>query len=99
MAGNGQVQIGQVIGFVTYISFILTATLMASMIFIMLPRAEVSVTRIEEILNSESEIQEAIFCGLWRVRRRHGEQLLEDKLEAGAGGACIEGHFLLRTAG
>ncbi len=32
---------------------------------------------------SESEIQEAIFCGLWRVRRRHGEQLLEDKLEAG----------------
>ena len=57
-AGNGQVQIGQVIGFVTYISFILTATLMASMIFIMLPRAEVSVTRIEEILNSESEIQD-----------------------------------------
>ena len=28
------------------------------MIFIMLPRAEVSVTRIEEILNSESEIQD-----------------------------------------
>ena len=58
MAGNGQVQIGQVIGFVTYISFILTATLMASMIFIMLPRAEVSVARIEEILNSESEIRD-----------------------------------------
>lgn len=56
MAGNGQVQIGQVIGFVTYISFILTATLMASMVFIMLPRAEVSVARIEEILNSENEI-------------------------------------------
>lgn len=56
MAGNGQVQIGQVIGFVTYISFILTATLMASMVFIMLPRAEVSVSRIEEILNSENEI-------------------------------------------
>ena len=58
MSGYGEVQIGQVIGFVTYISFILTATLMASMIFIMLPRAEVSVTRIEEILNSESEIQD-----------------------------------------
>lgn len=58
MAGNGQVQIGQVIGFVTYISFILTATLMASMVFIMLPRAEVSVARIEEILNSKSEIQD-----------------------------------------
>lgn len=59
MAGNGQVQIGQVIGFVTYISFILTATLMASMVFIMLPRAEVSVIRIEEILSSENEIHEA----------------------------------------
>lgn len=56
MAGDGLVQIGQVIGFVTYISFILTATLMASMVFIMLPRAEVSVSRIEEILNSENEI-------------------------------------------
>lgn len=56
MAGDGLVQIGQVIGFVTYISFILTATLMASMVFIMLPRAEVSVNRIEEILNNENEI-------------------------------------------
>lgn len=43
---------------------------------------EVSV-RIQQADGSESEIQEAIFCGLWRVRRRHGEQLLEDKLEAG----------------
>ncbi len=39
--------------------------------------------RIQQADGSESEIQEAIFCGLWRVRRRHGEQLLEDKLEAG----------------
>lgn len=39
--------------------------------------------RIQQANDSESEIQEAIFCGLWRVRRRHGEQLLEDKLEAG----------------
>ena len=64
LKGGNALQIGQVIGFVTYISFILTATLMASMIFIMLPRAEVSVTRIEEILNSESEIQdrEDAFC-------------------------------------
>lgn len=43
---------------------------------------EVSV-RIQQADDSESEIQEAIFCGLWRVRRRRGEKLLEDKLEAG----------------
>lgn len=59
LAGSGKVQIGQVIGFVTYISFILTATLMASMVFIMLPRAEVSVSRIREILESENEIEDA----------------------------------------
>lgn len=48
----------------------------------LLGEGEVSV-RIQQADGSESEIQEAIFCGLWRVRRRHGEQLLEDKLEAG----------------
>lgn len=58
MAGNGTVQIGQVIGFVTYVSFILTATLIASMVFIMVPRAEVSILRIQEILDMENEIQE-----------------------------------------
>lgn len=63
MAGDGKVQIGQVIGFVTYVSFILTATLIASMVFIMLPRAEVSITRIQEIFDLESEIKEAAAAG------------------------------------
>ena len=58
MAGDGRVQIGQVIGFVTYVSFILTATLVASMAFIMVPRAEVSIVRIQEIFNLKSEIEE-----------------------------------------
>lgn len=35
---------------------------------------EVSV-RIQQADDSESEIQEAIFCGLWRVRRRRGEKV------------------------
>ena len=48
----------------------------------LLGEGEVSV-RIQQADDSESEIQEAIFCGLWRVSRRHGEQLLEDKLAAG----------------
>ena len=49
----------------------------------LLGEGEVSV-RIQQADDSESEIQEAIFCGLWRVRRRHGEQLLEDKLRLAA---------------
>lgn len=48
----------------------------------LLGEGEVSL-RIQHADGSESEIQEAIFCGLWRVRRRRGEQLLEDRLEIG----------------
>ena len=52
--------------------------------------------RIQQADDSESEIQEAIFCGLWRVRRRHGEQLLEDKLEAGCAPLALwQAHELL----
>ena len=40
----------------------------------LLGEGEVSV-RIQQADDSESEIQEAIFCGLWRVRRRRGEQV------------------------
>ncbi len=42
----------------------------------LLGEGEVSV-RIQQADDSESEVQEAIFCGLWRVRRRRGEKLLE----------------------
>lgn len=58
-AEAGEAQIGQIIAFITYLSFILSATLAASMIFIMLPRAEVSMERIREVLNTESSVREA----------------------------------------
>ena len=61
----------------------------------LLGEGEVSV-RIQQADDSESEIQEAIFCGLWRVRRRRGEKLLEDKLEAGC--ACGQHISNLLTA-
>ncbi|ARD39442.1 hydrogenase expression/formation protein [Edwardsiella ictaluri] len=48
----------------------------------LLGEGEVSV-RIQHPDGSESEIQEAIFCGLWRVRRLQGGCVLEDRLEAG----------------
>ena len=43
----------------------------------LLGEGEVSV-RIQQADDSESEIQEAIFCGLWRVRRRCGLPDFED---------------------
>ncbi|WP_411904860.1 hydrogenase expression/formation C-terminal domain-containing protein, partial [Salmonella enterica] len=44
---------------------------------------EVSV-RIQHPDGSESEIQETIFCGLWRVRHLHNRRLLTDRLEEGS---------------
>ncbi len=54
----GDVQIGQIIAFITYMSFILTAALLASLVFIMLPRAGVSAERIEEVFNTKSSVVE-----------------------------------------
>lgn len=59
LAENGAVQVGQIIAFITYLSFILTATLSATMVFIMLPRADVSAQRIQEVLNTESSVRQA----------------------------------------
>jgi len=54
----GEVQVGQIIAFITYLSFILTATLLASLVFIMLPRADVSAGRIQEVMDTESSVRE-----------------------------------------
>ncbi len=58
MATGGQVQIGMINAFVTYASFILSATLIASMIFIQLPKADVSAERLDEIFNTECSVKD-----------------------------------------
>ncbi len=59
LAQSGSVQVGEIIAFITYLSFILTATLSASVVFIMLPRAQVSAKRISELMDAESSVREA----------------------------------------
>ncbi len=58
IASGGQVQIGMINAFVTYTSFILSATLIASMVFIQLPKADVSVERLEEIFNTKCSVED-----------------------------------------
>ncbi|MBS2141041.1 hydrogenase expression/formation protein, partial [Escherichia coli] len=48
----------------------------------LLGEGEVSV-RIQQADDSESEIQEAIFCGLWRRGHRRGAQVSGGKTETG----------------
>src|SRR5947209_13594682 len=56
---NGDMQVGALIAFLQYAMQILFALLMVSMMFIMLPRAAASATRINEVLAIEPEINYA----------------------------------------
>ncbi len=56
---NGDIQVGALIAFLQYAMQILFALLMVSMMFVMLPRAAASATRINEVLAMEPEIKDA----------------------------------------
>ncbi len=56
---NGDMQVGALIAFLQYSMLILFSLLMVSMMFIMLPRAEVSAARINEVLAMQPEIKDA----------------------------------------
>jgi len=56
---NGEMQVGALIAFLQYAMLILFSLLMVSMMFIMLPRAEVSAARIDEVLAMKPEIKDA----------------------------------------
>lgn len=52
----GQLQIGSLIAFISYLMQILTAVMMATFLFMMVPRAAVSADRIGEVLDTESSV-------------------------------------------
>lgn len=56
---NGDMQVGALIAFLQYAMQILFALLMVSMMFVMLPRAQASATRINEVLAVAPEINDA----------------------------------------
>lgn len=55
---NGQMEIGSITAFITYMMYIMMAVLMSSMVFVFLPRAEVSSKRIREVLRTKTTIKE-----------------------------------------
>ncbi len=56
---NGAIQVGTLMAFLQYATQILFSLLMVSMMFVMLPRAEASADRINEVLAIEPEIKDA----------------------------------------
>lgn len=53
---NGEVQVGQLMAFQQYVMQIMFAVIMATMMFVMLPRASASADRINEVLELKSSI-------------------------------------------
>ena len=56
---NGQMQLGNLMAFLQYIMQIMFSLVMLSMMFVMLPRAMASATRISEVLALEPQIKDA----------------------------------------
>ena len=53
---GGSMQIGSMTAFLSYLVQILTAVMMATFMFVMVPRAEVSSERIQEVLDTDSSV-------------------------------------------
>jgi ATP-binding cassette subfamily B protein len=53
---NGDMQVGQLTAFLNYLIQILISVMMATMMFIMIPRAQVSAGRIMDVLNTDSTV-------------------------------------------
>jgi ATP-binding cassette subfamily B protein len=54
--GDGDMQIGALTAFLSYLMQILMAVMMATFMFVMIPRAEVCAERVEEVLDTESSV-------------------------------------------
>ena len=57
---NGDMQVGSLMAFIQYATQILFSLLMLTMLFIMVPRAQASAVRINEVLDTEPEIKDPL---------------------------------------
>lgn len=53
---NGDMQIGSITAFITYMMYIMMSVLMSSMIFVMYPRAAISAKRIKKVLTTQTTV-------------------------------------------
>lgn len=58
LIGNRQMEIGNLVAFITYAMQILMSFMMLSMVFFLVPRAQASAVRINQILDSTSNLKE-----------------------------------------
>ncbi|MEU6850328.1 ABC transporter ATP-binding protein [Actinacidiphila alni] len=96
---SGGMQIGALTAFLSYLMQILMSVMMATFMFMMVPRAEVCAERIEEVLGTESSVVPPVAPVL--SLRRHGELELFDVEFAypGAEAAVLRGIDLVARPG
>jgi ATP-binding cassette, subfamily B, multidrug efflux pump len=96
---SGGMQIGALTAFLTYLMQILMSVMMATFMFMMVPRAEVCAERIEEVLTTESSVVPPT-APVTRLRR-HGELELfnVDFAYPGAEAAVLRGVDLIAHPG
>jgi ATP-binding cassette, subfamily B, multidrug efflux pump len=73
---SGGMQVGALTAFIAYLLQILMAVMMATFMFVMIPRAEVCAERIEEVLDSEPTVLPPVAAVT--PLRRHGELELRE---------------------
>ncbi|GAA0733189.1 ABC transporter ATP-binding protein [Dactylosporangium roseum] len=73
---NGQMQVGALTAFLSYLMQILMSVMMATFMFVMIPRAEVCAERIQEVLTTESSV--TIAAVPVTSLSQHGELELRD---------------------
>jgi len=56
---NGNMEVGDLMAFIQYVSQIMFSLIMVSVVFVMIPRASASAARINEVLNTSPEIKDA----------------------------------------
>jgi ATP-binding cassette subfamily B protein len=55
---DGEMEIGAITAFMTYMMYIMMAVLMSSMVFVMMPRAQVSAGRIRKVFKTKSSVSD-----------------------------------------
>nr|WP_223188039.1 ABC transporter ATP-binding protein [Streptomyces sp. CBMA29] len=96
---SGGMQIGALTAFLSYLMQILMSVMMATFMFMMVPRAEVCAERIEEVLGTESSVVPPL--APVTALRRHGDLELTDVEFAypGAEAAVLRGVSLVARPG
>nr|WP_152802600.1 ABC transporter ATP-binding protein [Alkalibaculum sporogenes] len=93
----GYMQVGDLIAFIQYAMLVMTSVMAFTRVFIILPRASASATRINEILNTEAKIKDTL--ELEKPDKKHGYIEFKDVTFSYPGAECPALHNISFSTG